>query len=128
MSYYELMFPESIRAGYYHYLLYMYDRVTDQRRVYLYEGEWDKVPDEDQHYLARFWFEDGNAGCDCNRSNWFFTGEEHEAFEAEYVGNPEEMSGNIYTCRDDHPLWPDKKILIEKLMCLETGEVVAVDI
>ena len=103
MTYYNLLFPEQITAGMYHYLLYFHDISTRKRVVYLDSSAWD---DED-HDAARYYFEEGNGCCDCNRSMWMY--DDEEGYECE--GNDEE-----------------KRIFIEKMICLETGETVAENI
>lgn len=116
MAHYDLLFPEQIGEGKYHYLIYYFDRITNRRVVWL-----DPYPgSDDDHNTKVFYHEEGNGGCDCNRSLYMYNYEIPE-------GSPTfgEYDEDSYPCRDEHPLYPDNKIIIEKMICLETGETVA---
>jgi hypothetical protein len=118
---YDLLFPEQITAGRYHYLIYYFDRTNGRRVVWL-----DPYPgDEDDHNTKVFYHEEGNGGCDCNRSLYMY---DYEMPDGDHLAEGVTLSGeddDSYSCRDDHPLYPDNKIIIERMICLETGETVA---
>jgi hypothetical protein len=49
------------------FTLYLRDSETGERGTFVL----DWYGDEDGGYEGiRFWLQDGNGGCDCNRSNW----------------------------------------------------------
>ena len=104
------------------------DLVTEERRIYKDTYEWKEYPEHytsaDAHVLNMY--EDGNYGCDCNRSAFFWeAGEDDGSSREEWNRSLYEAAGEEYE-EDDLDSGPcgETRFVVDGILDAATGRII----